>query len=685
MTSIPSNLARVPNTLSSRLSLANMNRTNVSLLRLQQQIATGRDILNTSDDIVKSATIATLDDRLERSLQLQRNLNHAGASLGVLDSALGEASTLALEAKAMASAQVNPTSSASERLGQASVVDSMIQALLNTANRQSVAGYIFGGSITTQQPVTELLGGFMYNGRGTGLVTDLGLASSVPITLGAGNPVISTSGRVRGTVDLDPNLTADTRVSDLRGARGLGVTLGEIRFTVNNGAIATVDLSNADTISEVASRMERAIRQYETDNSTTALGTGGVTMSGESLSLDIATGSTIEFFDVGAGVTGKDLGLVSTPTTVFSPTSTNGAALSVGLTWRSEVASLTGLSGPLGQFTLRNAGRSATIDLAGATTLGEIRNRIEGAGLGVRVSINADGTGLDVLTDLAAGSARSMSISDSSDGTGTATLLGIRTLTAETRVADFNFGRGVQIIDGQINPVTNVADPSLNTDIRITLGDTAATTIDIDLRPQDMGSVQDLLNRINSQIQDGLAAAGLGSSALVAELTPESNGLVLRQDPTFTGSLRANPINNSPAAEQLGLRNGTYDATSARLIGQDRATVRAEGLFTHMIDLRDALRANDVSGISLAGTGLEGVIGALAETRGVVGGFDQRVESAQVRETDRATLDEATRSVLRDTDYASAASKLALLQTQLQAGMQVAAQSLNRSLLDFLG
>ena len=85
MTAIPPSLSRVPNSLATRLSLSNITRTNVDMLRLQEQLATQRSILRSSDDVVRAATIGVLDERLERSQQLERNLDHAKASLGILD------------------------------------------------------------------------------------------------------------------------------------------------------------------------------------------------------------------------------------------------------------------------------------------------------------------------------------------------------------------------------------------------------------------------------------------------------------------------------------------------------------------------------------------------------------------------------------------------------------------------
>jgi flagellin-like hook-associated protein FlgL len=247
-----------------------------------------------------------------------------------------------------------------------------------------------------------------------------------------------------------------------------------------------------------------------------------------------------------------------------------------------------------------------------------------------------------------------------------------------------NFGRGVEVVDGQSPPAGGQVNVDLNADFAITLGNGAQTRIVIDLRPTDLTTVQNVVDVINNQIQTQLAAAGVAGTALVAGLASDGNGITLRQDPSFANRVTVLPENNSRAAEQLGLFNGTWDATTGTLQGEDRAKVRSESLFSALVDLREALRANDVSGIALAGEQLGSLGDELAETRGLVGSFQQRVDSALTRETDRSVLDEATRSSLRDLDLAEAATRYSLLQTQYQAGLQTTAAAQRLSLLDFL-
>lgn len=684
MSLIPSNLARVPNLLVQRINLASVSRTTVDLLKVGQQISTGQDIARPSDDIVRAATIGVLDDRLGRSAQTQRNLSQASASLGLLDQLFGEATNSANQARTIASQQSSTGSSTGERSAQATVVDQIIAGLYNSVNRSSVAGYGLGGSQSSSAPVREFLNGYRYTGKGPGIVTDLGQFSSVPITLGPGNPLGNVSTRVASTIDYNPDLTADTRLSDLGGARGLGVAAGTVLFAVNGGSAISVDLAGADTVQDVITRVSSAIRDYETTSGTTVLGPGGISVSGGAFSIDVAAGNTLRFADPAGGTSAQDLGLAGQVPFDFSSTSPAGADTNPKLTLRTPVSALAGVSGRLGQIKVTNAGRSAVVDLSGAQTLGDVKNSLEGANLGLRVEINAAGNGISVTNEVSAGRAGALSIAEVSGGNLTATRLGIRTLDSTTRLADFNFGKGVEIVDGQVDPATGNPSIPLNLDFTITLGNAAKTTIPVDLRPQDLTNVQSLLDRINSQAQTALAAAGLPATAFSAGLSDGPNGIALRQDPSYGGAIGVVANNNSPAATQLGLLDGTYDPSSATFVGSDHAKVRVESLFSDLIDLRDGLRQDDTSGIGFASDSLKRSLEGLTQTRGLVGAYAQRVDQATTRETDRVTLDTQTRSTLADTDYASASARYSLLQTQLQASLQLTAASQTRSLLDYL-
>ena len=680
---------RAPNMLFTYLSLRRIAQTNLDLFNVQSQMATGKAINRPSDDSIKAATISVLDERLERSEQRLRNLDHADAALAVLDSTLGDATELAIQAKEIASAQLSFGFSAEDRASQAPVISSIIDGFFRQANGESVIGHMFGGSRTGSPPMQGFLGGYRYRGDGSGIITDIDLGSSVPLSLGASTAVGSTSARYKGDVDLQPDLTSDTRLVDTAGARGLGITLGTIEFQFDGGPATTVDLTGADTIGDVLDRMESAIREYELDSGDSVLGPSGVYISGDAIGFDVltdpsATGSPpqLQFFDVGQGVTAADLGLSTTGSISFSSTVSVGDSIQPHVTWMTPITALQGLSGPLGEIRVNNAGRSVVVDLSGAQSLQDVRNAIEGAGLGLKVEINADRTGIDVINEVAGSSELAMSIEEVSGSGLTATSLGIRTFSTDTRLADFNFGRGVEVLTGGVDPDTGNPDPSRDVDFTITLGDAAQTVITVNIRPQDTLTVGTLITRINAEA----TAQGVSVPAdFEAGLSNAANGIVLAQNSGFGAALTVTRENNSLAYQQLGFADGTYDAASASFITEDRAKVRVDSVFTHLIDLREALEANSTSGIGLAGEDLEAAIGQITENRALVGGFANRVQAATRLEEDHVVLDEQIRSELRDVDFAEAAVRFSLLQTQLQAALQTTASASSLTLLSFLG
>ncbi|MDX2146046.1 MAG: flagellin [Planctomycetota bacterium] len=684
MAVIPANLGRVPDLLSRQVLLGNIARSNVGLVTVQQQISTGRAISRYSDAPVRASVVSHLDDRLDRAQQVSRNIEHARGSLDTLDNALGEATDLAQQARDIASSQLSFGTSPEERAGQAVVVDQLLASLMNISNRKGPAGSLLGGSTPSRQPVVDFLGGYRYQAEGAGFTIDGELVANIPLTLGDGNAIAGVSGRVRGTVDLDPTLTRSTLVSNLRGARGVGVTPGTVELSIRGGERIAIDLSQARGVNDVLDAINGAVREFETTTGETILGPAGVGLNGGAISIDVAPAPpggdppTLQFFDVASSTTGLDLGLVEATPFTFSSTRADGVAIDPELTLESPISSLAALAEPLGSIRLRAMGRSVVVDLSGARTIQDVKNLIEGAGLGARVVVNEAKTGIDVVSEVSTGRDGALAIEEVAGNNLTATRLGIRSLSPETRIADFNDGLGVRIVD-------DAGSREQSIDFTIVLGNGAGTRIDVDLRPQDIATVDTLIGRINAEAQAQLAQAGLPTTALVAGLSDAGNGIVLRQDTSFTGQVRVIPQNNSGAAEQLGLQDGRFDAGTNSLIGEDRAKARPLGLFSRLIDLRDGLRDNDTFGIGLAAEGLRESINLVAQERALVGGYGRRVESAEVLQQDRITLDESLRSQLRDTDFASAAVKLSQLQTQLEAGYRVAATANSLSLLDFLG
>ena len=661
MSAISSSLGRVPNLLASQTVLGSITRSNNAMLELQIKLASGRELLRASEDPVGAGTIGALDDVLERRDQRLRNLSEASSVLGTLDSALGDVNDLLLEAKGVGLSQIGIGSDGETRRNQALVIDSVLQSLQGIGNRDHRDLHLFGGSAVGTTPFEGLLGGIRYAGSGNGLVNDIGLGSSTPLTMSGERAFGAVSARLEGDRDLNPDATSATRLVDLDGARGLGIAPGTVTVTVDATPI-DVDLSDAETLEDVRGRIEDAIRTVDS---------GAVVdfdpATGDRFRITPSGGSTVTITEAGDATTASDLGLDGT---FPGGTGTVGADLQPRLTWATPVESLDGVNLPMGSIRIGNAGQYRDLDLSGVETLQDLRNRIDELDLGVRVEIADAGDRIQFRNELSGGS---MSIGEVGGGT-TATELGIRSLSGATRLEDFNDGRGVEILSGGIDPISGTLDPTRDVDFSIELHD--GRSFDVDLVGAE--SVQDVVDTISA----AAVAAGISVPAeFEVGLASDGNGISL-SDTTVGGSaFKVVPQNNSGAAADLGILQSTSGATIA---GEDRATVAVDGVFAHLIALRDALLADDDSGIAFATEKLDADIARAAEARAEAGVRAQRVEAALTREEDLRVQDLSLKSTIQDLDFTSAAIQFSQLQQQLQAGLSTAGRITSLTLLDFL-
>jgi flagellin-like hook-associated protein FlgL len=659
MSAIPANLSRVPNLLASRIALGGVQGTNRELLLMQIRLASGKEFTRPSENAIGASTLSVLEDVIERREQRVKNLSQADSILNSLDASLGDVTDILQEAKGIGLSQIGVGSDAATRRNQAGVVDSMLQSMLAIANRGQRGMHFFGGDAHAAEPFQSLLGGVRYAGTGLGMRADLGLASEVRVTMGGEQAFGALSGRVKGDRDLDPSMTVETRLADLRGAGGRGVNPGSIEIDVN-GTVTAVDLSSADSVGDVIDAIA-AVVQATDPGASVAIDPA----TGDRLAITPSAGVTVTIRDSNSTTTAGDLGLSGT---YPGGAVTTGMDLDPRLTELTRLDSITGLTQPLGEITIRNGGQTRRIDMSTLATVQEFQNAVSSLGLGVRVEISEDGSRLNVRNEL---SGASMAIEESNGGV-TATELGIRSFSTTTRLEDFNQARGIRQADGAIDPVTGLPDPAADLDFRVTVKD--GRTFDVEI--EGAQTVEDILTLIN----DGAAAAGILPAEFTARLAESGNGIEL-VDLTTGTETKVEDLNNSFSATDLGIA-GT--SSSASLVGTDRATVAVDSVFSHLMALREALLANDSAGIEFATSRLETDISRAAEARADVGVRSRRVAEATSREEELGIQDQALRSSIQDLDFTAAASRFAGLQQQLEAGLAGASRAVNLSLLDFL-
>lgn len=296
----------IPTTRSSGLLMqtrlmAQLQSDQLDILRLTNQISTGRRISKPSEDAPAALRAQSLQRLLELKAQAEVNLKTSQSYLDASDSVISGVAKLLSDIRGTALSVADTTSSDSARLAAAEEVRRAIEQLTSIGNHNFRGRYLFAGSRASLTPFSLDGNRATYNGNEGSLSSfvdiDLPYATNV-----AGSDIFGTfSPGVQGAVDLNPVLTHNTLLSDLRG--GAGVTLGSI--AVSDGATTQIiDISGASTIGDIA---ELIAANPPAGRTVTAR----VTATGLWVDLDNAGGGNLTIREVGGGTTAAELGILN--------------------------------------------------------------------------------------------------------------------------------------------------------------------------------------------------------------------------------------------------------------------------------------------------------------------------------------------------------------------------------------
>jgi flagellar hook-associated protein 3 FlgL len=137
----------------------------VNLNRTQQQIASGKRILNPSDDPVGSARALVIAQSDAVNNQFATNRKYATNSLSIAEDVLGRVTTVLHNAKTSIVSAGNGVLSDLERGFIANELQGHLDQILGLANStDGTEAYIFSGYSSTVAPYTKVQGGAQYNG-----------------------------------------------------------------------------------------------------------------------------------------------------------------------------------------------------------------------------------------------------------------------------------------------------------------------------------------------------------------------------------------------------------------------------------------------------------------------------------------------------------------------------------------
>jgi flagellar hook-associated protein 3 FlgL len=627
---------RISDLYRDNVASSTLDSVQVQLAGMEQELSTGKAVTAPSDNPTAAASIEQLQKTVTYQTQYTTNLTQGTAQLNEVDSSLGGLSTLLNQAQSIASQNVSDTTSAAARTAAASVIDSIYNQALTTANTRYDGTYLFGTDDAQNQPYVQTATGLQYNGSDATLSQTFDAGTDESFQVSGSQAFGGESASVSTGTDISPSLSGTQRVVDLNGANGSGVKLGVIK--IGNGTTTTsVDLSNADSVSDVIDDINSA-------------GITGVTASltSDGIQLNAGPAADITVTDVAGGTTAADLG-ISTPVGGGAGVSVTGADIGAKVTDFTPLSSLRGGQGiDTTGFTITNGGTPKTISLAGLSTVQDLLNAINSSGTGVSASINSDGTGID-LKNITSGTALSVS----EDGGTTATELGFRTYSPATLLSSLNDGQGVSQPAGNQFAVTTADGTTTNFSL------SGAVT------------VQDVIDQINTQ----------GGGKVTASFATAGNGIVLTDTTTGTGKFAVTALNAAGTASDLGL---TTAASGNTITGADVNGVTAPGLFTDLNALRVALRANNTSGITLAAEALQNDATTITNLQGDVGARTQELTAQSSSLSAQSIATQSLLSTYQDVDYTTAITQYQALQNSLQASLEVTAKTTQLTLLNYV-
>ncbi len=631
-------IGRMPNSL----LYSNANRdlqTGTSLIsRLQQQINTQQKYNLLSENPTATRQTSSLQSLLERVQGVRSQHTYNQGFLSAADNALGAVNDVVVRAKGILQTGIGSTSTPEEKIGLANEVATLIQSALNSANTQYQDRFLFSGTATGTSPFERAGDTVIYRGN-SGEVKAFADVNQLVSTSLSG---IDAFGGISqsNVASLSPALELTTPLSALK--NGAGVNLSSLTVTVDNGTPIekTIDLSTAVTIGDLKTRIEAAFAgEAETVTvDINPLSPGGLRIT--------PSNGTVAIANSGSGTTATQLRLATGPVAVAQ-----GGSLEPAVTLSTSVAALNGGSG-IGAtagtgLRIVNGETTTIVDLDGATTVQQVLQRIRAADPNVSAEIDPSGRGLIVGTRL---SGANFSIGE--NGGTNATGLGLRTFTGETSLSQLNLGKGVVFTPGSPISITRRDGTTTNIDL------SSATTI------------QDVLNLFN--------AADPG--VLTASLNAVGNGISL------TDSSGAGPLTvaATESAIALGIDGTENTGATGVLAGDDVNPQRTGGVFDLLISLEKALRSNDNVELARLSPLLEKASGQTTIARTEIGTRQQLIDEVGNRLDDQNLLTKETLSNIFDTDLTEAATQLLQLRQVYEASMQLTAQTLQLSILNYL-
>lgn len=644
-------ISRISDPLKNHQLTSQLRSHELSLQRLYDQLSTGNRVTSVGDDPVAASRAMSLQRGISRAEQLSRNSQITQGFYAATDIALGTLGDVLIAARGATVEAAQNVLSDDEREAIAAGLDQAVRTAVEAANSVFREHQLLGGHL---QPATTLLyqeGAIVFSGND--MVGETFVGWTAPIATGvSGVEAFGLAAPIISGSDLQPAVTEQTLLSDLRNGRG--INSGVIRLSAGEDWVE-VDLRRAGTVGDVTAALEAVSfdgRQLDVQ----------VTADGLQIAYADGLGGTLAIDDLPGGQMAADLAIRNRNALSATPIVATGLAPRV--TANTPLQSLVGGAGVdlSAGLQIRQGDKTFGVDLSAAQTVGDVLVEINRSGAQVRGEITADGRSIAIR-----GLASGVTYSVGENGGQAATLLGVRTGTAQTPLASLNQGLGITL-------ATHEAD--------LLIQRTDGSQLALDL--ENLETIGQVLDRINDHPDNQDAAR------VTASLNASGTGITLT---TVDGSdpLVVRSGGSSNAAIALGLvpagqtsATATSQAGVSTLIGNDYAPRHAGGAIDTLIRLAAAVRAGDVGQIEQLQPLLDQDREQALQVRGRVGVWSQELQRMQDAADTNAIELKGQLSNEVEADFASVISEIKARETAREASLRMIAESARMTLLDFL-
>jgi len=367
---------RISDNYLSKILVGDLNRSLGAMLNLQRQASTMQRVNSFADDPRAVGAIQRYNALISSNDQYIRNITRSSVIVDNTDSALQDMSALLAEVRELALRESSAVATTETRQTAMIQVDNLTGRLMDVLNTQVEGNYIFGGTRTDVPPFVRNGSTVVYQGNDELFSTATGPNSSQVLNIPGSEFLGTLSSLLPGSADLAPRLSTTTLLADLN--MGSGWTAGSFSIRDGNGDIYTVNVSAAVTVDDVITAINSA-----TGGAVTA------SLNADSTGFEINGTGPLQIDDIDGRSTASSLGIqgASAASTLIGRDVRPAVSAATLLT---DIAALDG-NLPLGIIDVEVAGVVTSIDLSGATTLGDLQTTFSAAMPGYQLRLDSSG------------------------------------------------------------------------------------------------------------------------------------------------------------------------------------------------------------------------------------------------------------------------------------------------------